>query len=68
MENETKQEMEKVETPGNNEASVPVETAEPQVDKNAPAPKINIDKFRISTFSISFFVSFSIINLLLCPL
>ena len=45
MENETKQEMEKVETPRNNEASVPVETTEPQVDKNAPAPKINIDKF-----------------------
>jgi heterodisulfide reductase subunit D len=45
MENETKQEMEKVETPKNNEASVSVETNEPQVDKNAPAPKINIDKF-----------------------
>lgn len=45
MENETKQEMEKVETPENNKVSVPVETAEPQVDKNAPAPKLNIDKF-----------------------
>ena len=47
MENETKQEMEKVETSENNEASDPVETAEPQVDKNAPAPKINIDKLLI---------------------
>ncbi len=45
MENEKKKEMEKVETPENNEVSNPVETAEPQVDKNAPAPKINIDKF-----------------------
>ncbi len=45
MENETKEEMEKVETPENNEASASFETSEPQVDKNAPAPKINIDKF-----------------------
>jgi len=45
MENETKQEMKKIETPENNEAAAPAETVEPQVDKNASAPKINIDKF-----------------------
>ncbi len=45
MENEIKQEMDKVEIPENNEVSVPVETAEPNADKNAPAPKLNIDKF-----------------------
>ena len=36
MENETKNEMEKVETLENNGVSATVETAAPQIDKNAP--------------------------------
>jgi len=45
MENETKQAVEKSETEENKTSATPAETAEAVVDKNSPAPKLDIERF-----------------------